>query len=328
MVATSEEPPLTRDNWPIAAAMIQYPNILPDGSSVQDQAAEHWAATLKDVTDEGFTELDPTDSWLRVADLEASRLDEFLAVVAEAGLNVPAISTSRRSVIDPQHGDEYLAYGHRVIETAAHIGARWVSFGLFQELTPAQKVALWFWTVQGRENPDDPETWNRAVRRIRELGQHAANVGVELSLEMYEDTYLGTADSAVRFVTDVDHPAVRLNLDLGNLVRLHHPVEHWLSMVEKTAPFAGYWHVKNYFRAEDATTGLILTTPAPLEFGLINYRVAIRKAIEHGFRSAFLVEHYGGDGLSVSATNRNYLRRILPETPLRCERNATKNVIL
>ena len=29
-----------RDNWPIAAAMIQYPNILTDGSSVQDQPAE------------------------------------------------------------------------------------------------------------------------------------------------------------------------------------------------------------------------------------------------------------------------------------------------
>ena len=129
---------------------------------------------------------------------------------------------------------------------------------------------------------------------------------------MYEDTYLGTTDSAVRFVTNVDHPSVGLNPDLGNLIRLHRPVEHWLSMVEKTVPFARYWHVKNYYRDEDAITGAIMTAPAPMEFGVINYRVAIRKAIEHGFNSAFLVEHYGGDGLSVSATNRNYLRRILP----------------
>jgi sugar phosphate isomerase/epimerase len=129
---------------------------------------------------------------------------------------------------------------------------------------------------------------------------------------MYEDTYLGTADSAVRFVTDVDHPNVGLNPDLGNLIRLHRPVEHWLAMVEKTVPFARYWHVKNYFRTEDATTGAIVTAPAPMEFGLISYRVAIKKAIEHGFNGAFLVEHYGGDGLSVCATNRDYLRRILP----------------
>jgi sugar phosphate isomerase/epimerase len=188
-----------------------------------------------------------------------------------------------------------------------------VSFGLFQALTPAQKKALWFWTVQGHVDPDDPAVWAKAISRIRELGQHAASLGLEVSLEMYEDTYLGTADSSVRFVTEVDLPNVKLNLDLGNIVRLHRPVEHWLSMMQKTAPYAGYWHVKNYFRTEDETTGLVVTAPAPLELGVINYRAAIKMAIAHGFRSAFLVEHYGGDGLSVSATNRDYLRRILPK---------------
>ena len=305
---------LTRETWPIAAAMIQQQNLLPDGSSVQDQPAEGWATTLADVSDAGFTELDPTDSWLRIADLSPSRLDEFMAVVRQAGLTIPAISTARRSVIDAEHGDAYLAYGHRVIDTAARIGAGAVSFGLFQALTPAQKQALWFWTAQGHVNPDDPAIWDKAVTRIRELGRHAAELGIEVSLEMYEDTYLGTADSSVRFVTAVDLPNVKLNLDIGNLIRLHRPVEHWLSMVQKTAPFAGYWHVKNYIRTEDETRGLIVTAPVPLEYGIINYRVAIKLALAHGFRSAFLVEHYGGDGLSVSATNREYLRRILPKS--------------
>lgn len=302
-----------RDNWPIAAAMIQYPNILKDGSSVQDQPAEAWAKTLADVSDCGFTELDPTDSWLRIADLEPSRLDEFMAVTREAGLTIPAISTARRSVIDDKYGDEYLAYNHRVIDTAAHIGAGAVSFGLFEALTQGQKDTLWFWTVQGALNPpDDRAMWDKAVTRIRELGQHAAEAGLELALEMYEDTYLGTADSAVRFATDVDLPNVKINADIGNLVRLHRPVEHWLKMIEKVAPFAGYWHAKNYFRDEDGTTGEIATGPMPLELGVISYRVATRIMIEHGFNSAFLLEHYGGDGLSVCALNREYLRRILP----------------
>ncbi len=302
-----------RTNWPIAAAMIQYPNILKDGSSVQDQPAEAWAKTLADVSDVGFTELDPTDSWLRIADLEPSRLDEFMAVVREAGLTVPAISTARRSVIDDKYGAIYLEYNHRVIDTAARIGAGAVSFGLFEALTQGQKDTLWFWTVQGALNPpDDRAVWDKAVTRIRELGQHAAQVGIELALEMYEDTYLGTADSAVRFATDVDLPNVKINADIGNLVRLHRPVEHWLKMIEKVAPFAGYWHAKNYFRDEDGTTGAVATGPMPLELGVISYRVAVRIMIEHGFNSAFLLEHYGGDGLSVCALNREYLRRILP----------------
>ena len=83
-------------------------------------------------------------------------------------------------------------------------------------------------------------------------------------------------------------------------------------MMTKVAPFAKYWHVKNYMRIEDEQAGLIASHPVPLESGLINYRTAIKLALEHGFNSPFLCEHYGGDGLSVSATNRDYLRRILP----------------
>ncbi len=300
------------ETWPIAAAMIQYPNRLPDGRSVQDQSVEEWAATLADVVEAGFTELDPTDSWLRLADLTPSRLESFMALTRSLGLSIPAISTSRRSVIDAEHGDEYLAYGHRVIDTASAIGASAVSFGLFEPLTEAQKKALWFWTVDGARNPDDAAVWQKAVSRIRALGRHAEELGIEVSLEMYEDTYLGTADSSVRFVEEVGLANVGINADLGNLIRLHRPVEHWQQMMAKVAPYAKFWHVKNYTRMEDPASGVIMTHPAPLESGIIDYRAAIRMALAHGFSSPFLCEHYGGDGLSVAATNRNYLRRILP----------------
>ena len=304
-----------RDNWPIAAAMIQYPNVLPDGRSVQDQAPEEWAKTLAEVADAGFSELDPTDAWLRIADLSPARLNAFMSVVKGLGLTIPAISTARKNLIDHDRGPEMVAYAHRVIDTAAGIGAGSVSLGLFGALTEAQKKALWFWTVEGEHNPDDAATYDLAVARVRELGRHAEAAGIEIGLEMYEDTYIGTADGAVRFITDVGLPNVGINADLGNLIRLHRPVEHWLAMVEKTMPYAKYWHVKNYWRTEDATTGHIVTGPTSLELGLINYRTAIKLALQHGFNSPFLCEHYGGDGLSVSATNRNYLRSILPRAP-------------
>lgn len=309
---TAEPRRWNRETWPIAAAMIQYPNTLADGRSVQDQSVEEWAETLADVVDAGFTELDPTDSWIRLADLTPARLDAFVALTQSLGLTMPAISTARRSVIDKKHGDDYLAYGHRVIDTAKAIGAGSVSFGLFEALTDAQKKALWFWTVDGAKNPDDAATWGKAVARIRELGRHAEELGIELALEMYEDTYLGTAESSVRFVEDIGLTNVGINADLGNLIRLHRPVERWQEMMAKVAPHAKYWHVKNYTRTEDPASGVIVTHPAPLESGIINYRAAIRMALAHGFSSPFLCEHYGGDGLSVSAANRDYLRRILP----------------
>ncbi|MET1006868.1 MAG: sugar phosphate isomerase/epimerase family protein [Propionibacteriaceae bacterium] len=299
-------------DWPIAAAMINFPGVLPDGTVVQDQPVETWQDTLQQVADTGFTHLDPTDSWVRIADLSPDRLTEFSQLLDEVGLVLGGISTARRSIIDAEHGDAYLAYGHRVIDTAAKLGVADVSFGLFQALSDAQKKALWFWTAPGYVDSDDPAAWQLAVERFQELGRHAKDVGVHISLEMYEDTYLGTADSSVRFLHDIGLDNVWLNPDIGNLQRLHRPVEHWQAMIDKTVPYARYWHVKNYFRTEDATTGAIVTAPAPLELGVINYRSAVRQAIASGFDGTFLCEHYGGDGLSVSARNREYLQRVLP----------------
>lgn len=300
-------------DWPIAAAMIPFPNRLPDGRPIQDAAPEVWARDLAQVADAGFDAVDPTDSWLRLADLDAARRAAFVAICKDLGLAIPAISTARRSVIDPQHGDDHLAYSHRVIDTAAELGVGHVSFGFFGPLTPRQQKALWFWTEEGVRNPDDPAVYRLAVERIRELAAHAEGCGVRIALEMYEDTYLGTARDAARFVTEVDHPAVRLNIDIGNLIRLHRPVEPWAEMIELCAPHAGYWHVKNYYRIEEPRTGQVMTHPAPLMGGTINWRAAIRRALELGFDSPFLVEHYGGDGLSVCAANRDYIRRILSD---------------
>ena len=53
------KPRWNRENWPIAAAMINFPGILPDGSLVQEQSVDQWAEALQQVVDAGFTELDP-----------------------------------------------------------------------------------------------------------------------------------------------------------------------------------------------------------------------------------------------------------------------------
>jgi sugar phosphate isomerase/epimerase len=130
---------------------------------------------------------------------------------------------------------------------------------------------------------------------------------------MYEHTYLGTAPSAVRLVEEIGLDVVGLNPDFGNLIRLHEPIEDWREVARKTLPYANYWHVKNYTRDEDATTGMFATSPTYLESGLIDYRSAVGWAIDGGFQGVICTEHYGGDGLSMSAANRDYLRsRILP----------------
>jgi sugar phosphate isomerase/epimerase len=232
-------------------------------------------------------------------------------VLKDVGLTVPAISTSRRSVMDPEHGEEYLAYSHRLLDKAAELDVPMVSFGFFQAFTPEQEKALWFWLADGWHDDESPEARRHAASLIRELAEHAQSNGQQITLEMYEDTYVGTADGSVAFLEEVGHEACGLNPDIGNFVRLHRPLEPVQDMLDKLLPHTNYWHVKNYLRDEDPKTGQVMTFPVPMEFGLINYRAAISQALDLGFRGAFLCEHYGSDAITVIGKNCAYIRDIL-----------------
>jgi sugar phosphate isomerase/epimerase len=315
MAPTRNQPgsaaPYTADTWPIAAAMLAFGGTDSRGGPIQDADPEEWAKQLRLVRRMGFTEVDPTDTWVRVGDLVPGRLTDFATVLDEAGLTIPAISTSRRSVMDPEHGAEYLDYSHRLLDAAAQLGVPVVSFGFFQAFTPAQAKALWFWLAEGWHDDESADVRALAASRIRELAEHAAGNDQQITLEMYEDTYVGTCDSAVAFLHEVDHPACGLNPDIGNFIRLHRPLEPIPEMFEKVLPYANYWHVKNYSRDEDPASGTVATFPLPMEFGLINYRAVIGRALELGFSGAFLCEHYGSDSLGVIARNRRYIRDVL-----------------
>lgn len=305
---------LTAENWPITAALIQYPGVMRNGTVVQEADPAVWVETFRDVADAGFASADITDSWVRPGDLSSARLDDLAAAAAEAGVTIPVISAIRRSVIDADDGDDNLAYSHRTLEAAAHLGMTVVSVGLHQALTPDQQKAFWFWNTTGHTDVDDADTWKKAVARLRELGKHAEELGLLLSLEMYEDTYLGSGDSSARLVQDIDLASVGINPDVGNLIRLPRPIEDWWSVFEKVLPYTNYWHVKSYIRDEVPEKDVYIAMPAPMESGLINYREVFKLAIENGFQGIICAESYGGDGLSVCASNQEYLRRhVLPK---------------
>lgn len=317
-VATAEAPPTagepyTAETWPIATCMHGFPVVGADGVAFQDAPAEVWDDVFAQIEEVGFSLAELPDDRIRPAELDPARRDEFLAIAAAHGVRIPSVHVQRRSVIWPGRGEENLAYAHKTIDAAAEWGVEVFSTGLHRPFNEAQRQALWFWTAQGPKDPDDPEVWRTAVARLRELGRHAAEVGMQMSLEMYEDTYLGTADGAVRLVEEIGLDNVGLNPDVGNLVRLHRPVEDWREVYAKTLPYTNYWHVKNYTRDEAADGSWASATPTSLELGVINYRQVVRDAVRQGFRGIFLMEHYGGDSLGVCATNQRYLRALLPK---------------
>lgn len=310
----SNQPAFTAESWPIATCLHGFPAVdRRTGVAMHDASPEVWDDMFAQIADVGFNLAELADSHVRPADLEPARRDEFLAIAKSHGVGIPSVHLQRQSVIMPGHEERNLAYAHRTIDAAAEWGMQVFSTGLHQPFSEAQRKALWFWTAEGPKDPDDREVWDTAVGRIRELGKHAADLGLRMSLEMYEDTYVGTADSAVRFVEEVGLDNVGINPDVANLIRLHRPVEDWRYLFEKTLPYANYWHVKNYTRDEAGDGSWATSVPSTMEMGLINYRQVFRDAIAAGFDGIILTEHYGGDSLGVCATNQKYIRTLLPK---------------
>jgi sugar phosphate isomerase/epimerase len=298
-------------NWPIGAAMLQFPSVTATGKTVREAGPERWFTDFTSITAEGFQQVEVPSTWLPIGEMEKSEHEDLKAVLKDVGLSICGTSVARRSIIEKNKGDENLALTHRAIDAAAAVGSPLVCLGLHEELQQSQLDVTWFWTKETIFNPADPDIWKKAVSGFRELCDHAKSVGVELSLELYEGTYLGTPDSAVAFLHDIDRDNIGLNPDIGNLVRAQQVAEPWESMAVKTCRFANYWHVKNYARAELPGQGIYLSTPTPMMSGIIDYRKAIAFAVAHGYKGAFLCENYGGDGLSVSAGNRLYIQNIL-----------------
>lgn len=301
----------TADTWPISCKM-NFGNKAADGTPLNEAAASEWADHIEQVMALGYKAIDPIDDWVNISTMSSQKFAEFKKLLASYELAVPGVSFGRRSPVDKAHGEEYVQRMHVALDRAAELGAHILNVGFMQDLTPAQEKAQWFWYADGHK--DSAELRPLAIERIREVADHAAQNGMEIALEMYEDTYMGTAEDAVAFVKDCDHAAVGINPDIGNLIRLHRPIPGYQEMFDLVLPYANYWHIKNYIRDEDPNTGAYFSAPAPLETGWINYRSIIRQALRLGYRGVFQTEHYGGDWLGVGATNAKYIRSVLRDS--------------
>lgn len=62
--------------------------------------------------------------------------------------------------------------------------------------------------------------WQTAITNARALGEYAADLGVEIALELepFKLSLLNSVDSMVKFIDDVNHPAVRANIDVSHLL--------------------------------------------------------------------------------------------------------------
>jgi sugar phosphate isomerase/epimerase len=67
------------------------------------------------------------------------------------------------------------------------------------------------------------DQWNWAVEAVRELGVYAAGLGLEIAIELepFNLSIVNNVPKMVQFLKDVNHPAVRANLDISHLTLSH-----------------------------------------------------------------------------------------------------------
>lgn len=64
------------------------------------------------------------------------------------------------------------------------------------------------------------EQWQTGVNNLRELGKYAEGLGVQIALELepFKLSLVNNVDSMVRFIDEVNHPAVKANIDVSHLL--------------------------------------------------------------------------------------------------------------
>jgi D-psicose/D-tagatose/L-ribulose 3-epimerase len=69
------------------------------------------------------------------------------------------------------------------------------------------------------------EQWRTGVENVRKLGEYAANLGLQIALELepFKLSLVNTIDSMARFLRDVDVSAVQANIDISHMVLSHTP---------------------------------------------------------------------------------------------------------
>lgn len=74
--------------------------------------------------------------------------------------------------------------------------------------------------IWNREVIPPQEQWEYGVDSVRQLAHRAEELGVEIALELepFALSLVNSVDTMVKFLQDVDHPAVKANIDVSHLV--------------------------------------------------------------------------------------------------------------
>jgi len=182
-------------------------------NSVWEQAGMGTAAGIRLTREIGFDSIDVYADPLEVDDAERALIRHECD---RAGLPIVSVPCVAFGLIDfnPSvrrfHAGRALAY----LDMARGFGAKNLLLVLGEY-------------VWQREVVPPADQWAYAVEETRALGVRAAALGLEIALELepFRLSLVNDVASMVRFLDEVEHPAVKANLDVSHLVLADQPAD-------------------------------------------------------------------------------------------------------
>ena len=153
------------------------------------------------------------------------------------------------------------------------------------------------------------------ARHLRELAGVAADLGVEISIEMHQHSIADNSWSCLHLLDLIDRPNVGVNPDLGNLYWNYDvPEETNEACIVALAPRAKYWHCKQLLRVHIPELTHAYYLKVPLPDGEIDYRFAISAMVQASYPGFLAVEGCReGDQLHRDGRSVAYCQQILRE---------------
>ena len=138
---------------------------------------------------------------------------------------------------------------------------------------------------------------------------------VKIAIEVHQHCLIDNSWSALHLLERINHPAVGLNPDLGNVYWAYHiPEESSEEAIAAMAPHAKYWHMKNLRRTFVPGEDFALFHQMPLPDGEIDYRFAVSAMLAAGYPGDFAIEGLRlGDAITSDARSAAYVRDLIRE---------------
>ena len=168
---------------------------------------------------------------------------------------------------------------------------------------------------QGSSRQASDADYERTARAVSEVAVIAAELGVEISIEIHQNSIADNSSSTLKLLELIDAPNVGINPDLGNIYWTYDiPEETCEAAITAVAPQVNYWHCKSLYRVHIPDLETAIYVQVPLPDGEIDYRFAIAAVLDAGYDGYLAIEGIrDGDQFHQDGRSVAYVKSVLED---------------